>query len=79
MTYQTTVTTKGQITIPKKFRDMLKLNKFRKVEVEMQKDNQAVVIKPALDFLEVARRIKVRKKIDALKAREMLETNYERV
>lgn len=79
MTYQTTLTTKGQITIPKKFRDMLKLNKFRKVEVEMQKNKQAVVIKPTLDFLEVARRIKVRKKIDVLKAREMLEKNYERV
>lgn len=34
--------------------------------------------KPILDFLEVARKIKVKRKMNVLKAREFMEKNYER-
>lgn len=77
MTYHTTVTKKGQITIPKVFRDRLGLDRIRRVTVEM-KSTGDLRIKPAPDFLEVARKIKVRRKLDPVKAREFMEKNYER-
>lgn len=78
MTYQTTITTKGQMTIPKVFRDMLGLGRTRRVSVEYQPKDQSIKVKLALDFLEVARKIKVKRKMDVLKAREFMERNYER-
>lgn len=79
MTYQTTVTTKGQMTIPKALRNILGLDeKARRVTVEYQPKDQSIKVKPALDFLEVARRIKPRRKMNVLKAREFMERNYER-
>ena len=79
MTYQTTVTSKGQITIPKAFRDRHRLDKNRRVTVEMEATGKGLKVKPAPDFLEVAKRLKVRRKLDPVKAREFMERNYERL
>ena len=78
MTYQTTVTRKGQITIPKEFRDRLGLDRIRRVTVEMKPAGDGLQVKPALDFLEVARKIKIRRKLDPVKARAFMEKHYER-
>jgi len=79
MTYQTNVTKKGQITIPKVFRDKLGLDKIKRVTVEMKPTGEALQIKPAPDFLEVIKKIKPPKnRKNVLKAREYMEKHYER-
>lgn len=77
MTYQTTITKKGQVTIPKPFRDMLKLNKFRKIVVEIDQKKKILKMAPATDFLEVARKITVKRK-NPLLARGLMEKKYVR-
>ncbi len=80
MTYATTVTKKGQITIPKVFRDQLGLDQTRRVLVEMESSGKSLKLKPAPDFLEVVRKIRPpKRRINVLKAREYMERNYERV
>lgn len=79
MYYQTTITSKGQITIPKELREFLKLKPSYRVFLE--KRGGKVFIQPSEDFLEVADRISktVKIKTDVLKAREYFEKNYERI
>jgi len=79
MAYQTTITRKGQITIPKEIRDILRLGVGEKLQVEIERKKREVKIKPARDFLKIAKKIKVKKKIDPVKAREYMEKFYERV
>ena len=78
MSYQTAITKKGQITIPKEARDLLALNRFKKVFIELERDKKELIIKPSYDFVKIARKVKVKKKIDPVKARERLESSYER-
>jgi len=79
MLYPTTITKKGQITIPKEFREALNLKPTQRVIIDLEKNTRVVKIKPTEDFLEVAKKIKVKKKTNVLKAREFLEKNYERI
>lgn len=79
MPYQTTITKKGQITIPKEIREILKLEGGKKLEIELEKKKKEIRIKPTYDFLKIAREIKVRKKIDPVKVREFMEKFYERI
>lgn len=79
MTYQVTITEKGQITIPKEIREILRLEKGKKLEVKIERKKREIRIKPASDFLEIAKKIKVKKKIDPVKAREYMEKFYERL
>lgn len=79
MTYQTTITKKGQITIPKEIREILRLEEGKKLEVELEKRRGEIRIKPAYDFLKIAKKIKVKKKINSVKAREYMEKFYKRV
>lgn len=79
MTYQTTITRKGQITIPKDIRDILRLNEGEKLEIEFEKIKGEIKIKSAPDILDLAGTFKPKKKINVLKAREAMEKNYERV
>lgn len=80
MTYQTSVTSKGQITIPKAFRDKLGLDRIRRVVVRLEKTGKTLQVEAAPDFLEVAARLRPRKnkRMNVLKAREFMEKNYER-
>ncbi|MDI6602932.1 MAG: AbrB/MazE/SpoVT family DNA-binding domain-containing protein [Patescibacteria group bacterium] len=79
MTYQTTITRKGQITIPKEIRKILKLKEGKKLELEIEKEKRKVRIKPTRDFLEFAKKIKVKKKVDPVKVREYMEKFYVRI
>lgn len=79
MTYQTTITQKGQITIPKEIREILKLKKGQRLDIEFEGKKKEIKIKPAPDILDLAGTFKTKKKINVLKAREMMERYYERV
>ncbi len=78
MTYTITITQKGQITIPKRIRDTLGLTKTDKVAVSFSNKAKLIQIKPIRDFLTVAKELKISEKIDSVKARELMEKNYER-
>lgn len=79
MHYPATITQKGQITIPKQIRDALALKPAQRIMIDLEKDTKEIKIKPVEDFLDIAKRIRVKKKISVLKAREYFEKNYERV
>ena len=82
MIYSTTISKKGQITIPKPIRDFLGLFERSKVlfEVNTMKGKMVnIIARP--DILELAGSVKPRKNknIDPVKAREYMETHYERI
>lgn len=79
MTYSTTITQKGQITIPKPIRDVLDLEEGKKLEIELDRRKKEIRIRPAPDILDLAGKFKLKKKINVLKAREAMEKRYERV
>jgi len=76
MSYQTTITKKGQITIPKEIREILRLNEGKTLQIELERKKEEIRIKPTLDFLKIAKEIKVKKKINPVKAREYMEKFY---
>lgn len=78
MPYQTTVTQKGQITIPKSIRDALQLIGSKKVIIELEEGEASARITPVDDFLAVAKSIRVRKKVNPLRARAIMESSYAR-
>ncbi len=73
---QTTITQKGQVTIPKKFREKFDLWPYSKVYIETGKDY--IKITPAKDILDLAGKYKPIKKKPVLKAREEMERFYRR-
>ena len=79
MTYSTTITQKGQITIPKVIRDFLAIKKGHRLFLRLEKDRRRVTITAPGDFLDFAGTIKVKKNkgVDPVKAREYMETHYE--
>jgi AbrB family looped-hinge helix DNA binding protein len=76
MAYLTTITKKGQITIPKEIRKILKLGEKERLIVELERKKREIKIKPTEDFLEFAKKIKVKRKIDPIKARLFMEKHY---
>jgi len=78
MVYSTTITRKGQITIPKTIRDALKLPANKKILVEFKDEQKEIRLRPQPDILDLAGTFKPKKKADVLKAREAIEKGYER-
>ena len=74
-----TVTQKGQVTLPKKMRDKLGIGIYEKVAIEIEKDY--VKITPTIDILTLASSFKkkVKNPKDPLLARESFEKDYVRV
>jgi AbrB family looped-hinge helix DNA binding protein len=70
----TTVTQKGQVTIPIAIRNALGLSPFDKVQVRMREGS--AVIEPVPDLLSMGGSIKPIKGKSALKSREFMENNY---
>jgi len=62
MVYTATVTSKGQITIPKPIRDLLDLTESS--QVAFVKDDEEVVVKPAVDFMALKGTVKRKKYTD---------------
>lgn len=81
MMYSSTITKKGQVVIPKRLRDALKLSASRRVSVTPRMEGGkvvGVVVEPAPDIMELAGKFKAPKGKNALKAREYMQTHYER-
>ncbi len=79
MAYFTTLTKKGQITIPKELRGMLSLKTPSKVILEIEEGKKTIKITPPLDILNLAGKLKPRKGKSAVKARDILEKHYQRL
>ncbi len=78
MTYFTTITKKGQITIPKKLREALGFEQFLKVALEVQKDEKAIKVKPVPDIIDLAGQYEIEDGASVLEAREQMEKAYKR-
>jgi len=76
MVYSTTITKKGQITIPKEIREILKLKEGEKLEVKFEKKKKEIKIKPIPDILDLAGTFKPKKIVDPVKIREMMGKMY---
>lgn len=74
----TTVTQKGQVTLPKIMRDFLQIQPYDKVSIEQH--NQSIVIRPKKDILDLAGTLKPRKNKNKspLQARAAMEKQYSR-
>lgn len=72
----TTITQKGQVTLPKKIRSLFGIHEYDRVFVEAGNDH--IKIKPAEDILDLAGKFEVKNKKPILKARESMEKHYKR-
>jgi len=79
MQYLTTVTQKGQITLPIVFRKQLAIEPYSKVVLELGKGNQVIKIKATQDILDLAGSFvpRANKNKSVLKAREQMESQYQ--
>lgn len=75
--YPTTITQKGQVTIPKKLRDKFNIKNYDTVVVEPAEGY--IKITPRKDILDLAGTFKPKSKKLILSAREELEKNYKRI
>lgn len=72
----TTVTQKGQVTIPKALREKIGLKFFDKVALDVEDD--FIKIQPTVDILSLAGKLKIQRKKTLLKARERFSQSYQR-
>lgn len=77
MTYKTSVTKKGQMTIPKKLRDALGIDENTQVEIELDQKNEVLKVKNIPDISEVKGMIK-NPKTGVMEARRKMEEEYKR-
>lgn len=76
MTSITTVTQKGQVTIPLWLRQQFDLSPYDRVQIQAGKGH--IKILPVEDLLDIAGRYKAPKGKTALKARDYMEKHYKR-
>ena len=77
MTYQTAITQKGQVTIPKKLRDELGIRRNSKVLVWLEKGGK-ISMRPARTILDIAGSFRVVKPKNAVSLRKEMEKRYTR-
>jgi len=76
MAYQTTITKKGQITIPKEIREILKLEGGKRLRLTFERKRKEIKIKPAPDILDLAGTFKPKKIVNSVKIRELMVKMY---
>ncbi len=79
MDYQTTITKKGQIVIPKKIREMLGLKPSQKLTIKVSKNKKEIHLRPEPDIVDLAGSIKPKRGVSVAKTRELFEQKYGRV
>jgi|GEM_PF-788655 len=77
MTNVTTVTQKGQITLPLILRKMLAIKPYDRVLVKIS--DGRITIEPVKDILDLAGAVPVNSKINAAQARSFMVNNYSRI
>ncbi len=70
MRYETSMTIKGQITVPKDVRDLLGLKPGQKVRIEMDEDGTVRILRADADAEREARLARVREAQAAFKAQD---------
>ncbi len=78
MRYSTTITKKGQMTVPKEVRESFNIIAPSQITMDVDEDKKSFRIIPQKDILDMAGRFKVKKPSGILKAREKYELKYER-
>lgn len=81
MRFQSRVTQKGQVTIPKKIRDRLRIHPNTTVRFHLNEKTNAAVITTVQDFADLAELFGTppkNKGVNPVKAREYMEKHYER-
>ena len=79
MTYQTTITRKGQLTIPKGLREALGLELGRRVILEQEKHSQRVKITAVPSLGSLAGSFRAKTPRDPIALRKRMERHYKRV
>ncbi|NCO32127.1 AbrB/MazE/SpoVT family DNA-binding domain-containing protein [bacterium] len=77
MSYQTTITRKGQITIPKEIRKILELKEGERVSIEVEREKKEIRIKSYPSIFELAGKFKPKKIESAVKLREKMAKEYQ--
>lgn len=78
MLYHSSLTIKGQMTIPKELRELLGLSVPSQVFITFDKKTQNILIKKTSSLLSLSGTVKTKKKINMAKLRDMVESTYER-
>ncbi len=81
MTYSTTatLTSKWQFTLKKAIREIIGIKEQGKIKITVDKKKKTLKIEPAVDIMDLGGYIKPKGKIeDAVKLREIMESNYKR-
>jgi AbrB family looped-hinge helix DNA binding protein len=71
-----TITQKGQVTIPIEMRKSLGIKSYSRVKISLV--NKTIKLEATPDILDLAGFIKAPKGMNALKAREHMQTHYKR-
>ncbi len=83
MRFITTVTQKGQVTLPVDFRRRLKIKPYHKVIIELNESgkNKSIQIKPTQDILDLAGTLRPKKNVgrSILDARRAFNKKYQRI
>jgi looped-hinge helix DNA binding domain, AbrB family len=69
MSYQATISKRGQVVIPKDLRQSLGLTEHQTIIFVLSDDGEAITIRPAPDILDLAGSITPKQPPDALHAR----------
>lgn len=77
MTSITTVTQKGQITLPVALRKLLTIKPYDQVMIKM--GNGVITVEPVKDILDFAGTVPPKPCVDALETRAAMEKRYRRV
>ncbi len=78
MHYSTSITVKGQVTIPKEIREELQIKIPAKLTITLDKKTKTLRLTPYPDIIDLAGSFKSKKIKNVLLAREHMENHYER-
>ena len=84
MTFTTTITQKGQLTIPKEIRDFLGISLKDKVEIKLDRKKRVLKLEKVPNFFELGGYLHdkidhAKRTIDPVAARDYMQKHYERV